>query len=95
MDIRKNARLTPLGRALPREGTVGLQDGSSRPLQLHRPTRWRGAGRACASSSRRATSRTPCHGHLDPGARLFGKPFRKADLARAVRRALADEEEAD
>ena len=33
------------------------------------------------------------HGHLDPGARLLGKPFRKADLARAVRRALDDEEE--
>jgi signal transduction histidine kinase/ActR/RegA family two-component response regulator len=33
------------------------------------------------------------HGHLAPGARLLGKPFRKADLARAVRRALDDEED--
>ena len=31
------------------------------------------------------------HGHLAFGARLLGKPFRKADLARAVRRALDDE----
>jgi signal transduction histidine kinase/ActR/RegA family two-component response regulator len=34
------------------------------------------------------------HGHLAPDARLLGKPFRKADLARAVRRALDDEDEA-
>jgi CheY-like chemotaxis protein len=32
-------------------------------------------------------------GLLDPGARLLGKPFRKLDLARAVRRALDDEDE--
>lgn len=33
------------------------------------------------------------HGLLDPGARLLAKPFRKIDLARAVRRALDDVEE--
>jgi signal transduction histidine kinase/CheY-like chemotaxis protein len=33
------------------------------------------------------------HGLLEPGARLLGKPFRKADLARAIRRTLDDAEE--
>jgi signal transduction histidine kinase/ActR/RegA family two-component response regulator len=33
------------------------------------------------------------HGHLAPGATLLGKPFRTADLARAVRRAIDDEED--
>lgn len=28
------------------------------------------------------------HGRLDPDSQLLGKPFRKADLARAVRAAL-------
>ena len=33
------------------------------------------------------------HGRLDPGARLLSKPFRKIDLARAVRSALDSTEE--
>lgn len=34
------------------------------------------------------------HGRLDPGVQLLGKPYRRADLARAIARALEDDDPA-
>jgi len=31
------------------------------------------------------------HGRLDPGVLLLAKPYRKADLARMIRKAIASE----